>query len=563
MELSFDRYYDYEELTAALKALAHDYPKLGSLSSLGQSPEGRELWLFTLTGPGKPHGSKPGYCIDANHHAGEVTGSMVTLYTIWYLLTNYGKDEAVTRLVDRITFYFVPRLAVDGAEVYLKTPETLRSAPRYYPHPHPEEKEGLYPHDVDGNGHILLMRVSDPAGEWKSSHRDPRMMVRRAPDEEEGTFYRLFVEGMIRDWDGGEVKAAPPKWGLDFNRNYPVEWRPEYQQRGAGRYPLSEPETRILADFILAHPNIGGSVTYHTSGGVILHPPGTREPSALPQGDLEILKTIGQLGTEATGYPCVPILGGFTTDKENIAAGAFDDWMYEHLGIPSYTVELWAIAQRAGLENIWPRRAKSLQEQEDELHRILQWNDRELAGKGFVPWTPFEHPQLGPVDIGGWLPKFVVQNPPPHLLLAECHKNMIFTLRHARALPRLELANTRIESLGDGTYRIETTVSNTGYLATYLTRQGLERKSARPVVVELTGEGFDVVSGKSRVECGHLEGRSARAGGFFMAYYFAAPAGPSQKQLAWVIQARGEGPLRLAIKATSGKAGEAYAELAV
>jgi len=560
LELSFNRYYDYEELTAALRSLAGTHPELGTLSSLGQSPEGRETWLFTITGPGRPPSAKPAYCIDANHHAGEVTGSMVTLYTIWFLLTNYGKDEAITRLLDGTTFYCIPRLAMDGAEAYLKTPETLRSAPRYYPDPQPEHLPGLYPYDVDGNGHILLMRVPDPTGEWKVSARDKRMLVRRAPDDDGDTYYRIWVEGMLRDGDGGEIRPVPPKWGLDFNRNYPVEWRPEHRQRGAGPYPLSEPETRMLADFILAHPNIGGSVTYHTSGGVILHPPGTREPSDLPEGDLQILKTIGQLGTEATGYPCVPILGGFT-DKENMATGAFDDWLYEHLGIPSYTVELWAISQRAGLPSMWPRRQRSAQEQEDDLFRIFQWNDWELAGQGFWPWTPFQHPQLGKVELGGWLPKFVVQNPPPHLLPAECHKNMVFTFRHARTLPRLILDETRVQDLGDGAYKIETTVANHGYLATYLTRQGLDRNKARPVVVELLGEGFEVVSGKPRVECGHLEGRSARRGTFALAYYFSPPSEPSQKRLTWVIKAKGTA--RVHIKASSDKAGEVSTEVTI
>jgi murein tripeptide amidase MpaA len=553
-ELTFDRYYDYGELTLALEELAAAHPQLARLSSLGQSPQGREIWLLTLTGPGDPE-YKPAYCIDANHHAGEVTGSMVTLYTIWYLLEHYGRDPAITSLVDRLTFYFVPRLAVDGAEVYLKTAETLRSAPRNYPLPDPEEQDGLYPHDIDGNGHILLMRVEDPKGDWKPSPRDPRMMLRRAPDDEEGPFYRVFTEGLVRNWDQGEVRPAPAKWGLDFNRNYPVEWRPEHRQRGAGPYPLSEPETRMLAEFVLSHPNIAGSVTYHTSGGVILHPPGTREPSAIPREDLAMFKAIGEMGTEATGYPCVPILGGFITDRENFSAGAFDDWLYEHLGIPSYTVELWNLAGRAGLETSWPRRPRSPREQEEDLLKLLQWNDRELAGSGFVPWTPFTHPQLGRVEIGGWLPKFVAQNAPPHLLLAECHKNMVFTLRHARTLPYLNLRNGSIERLADGTYHVQVVVENLGYLPTNLTRRGLETRHPKPVVVELGGDGLAVVSGKSRVELGHLGGRAGRAGGFFSGYFFTGPGEPTEKRLHWVVKAGDNGPPQVTITATSGKAG--------
>ena len=31
----------------------------------------------------------------------------------------------------------------------------------------------------------------------------------------------------------------------------------------------------------------------------------------------------------------------------------------------------------------------------------LKWNDEVLGGEGFVDWRPCEHPQLGPVEIGG------------------------------------------------------------------------------------------------------------------------------------------------------------------
>ena len=33
---------------------------------------------------------------------------------------------------------------------------------------------------------------------------------------------------------------------------------------------------------------------------------------------------------------------------------------------------------------------------------MLAWSDEKLAGQGYVDWYPFEHPQLGPVEMGGW-----------------------------------------------------------------------------------------------------------------------------------------------------------------
>ncbi len=38
------------------------------------------------------HDTKPAFYIDAHIHAEEVATSHTALYTIWYLLTNYGRD---------------------------------------------------------------------------------------------------------------------------------------------------------------------------------------------------------------------------------------------------------------------------------------------------------------------------------------------------------------------------------------------------------------------------------------------------------------------------------------
>src|SRR5438445_673892 len=112
------------------------------------------------------------------------------------------------------------------------------------------------------------MRLKDPNGAWKCSDQDARIMRRREIDEEDGTYYHLLTEGLIRNYDGITVPVAPPRQGLDINRNYPFEWAPEGTQRGAGPYPISEPETRAQAEFWRTHPNISGFLTYHTRNWV-------------------------------------------------------------------------------------------------------------------------------------------------------------------------------------------------------------------------------------------------------------------------------------------------------
>jgi hypothetical protein len=90
------------------------------------------------------------------------------------------------------------------------------------------------------------------------------MMEKRAPEEYGGTYYRIFTAGMLEDYDGYVIKLARPLEGLDFNRNFPFEWRTEGDQYGAGPYPDSEPETRSLTEFVINHPNINLAITFHT-----------------------------------------------------------------------------------------------------------------------------------------------------------------------------------------------------------------------------------------------------------------------------------------------------------
>lgn len=563
MELTqtkFDHYFCFAEMESFLKMMTEKYPGLAQLDSAGKSGEGRDIWVMALTdkSTGEPH-EKPAIYIDGNFHAGEVTGSMINLYAIKYILENYGKQDRITKLLQQSTLYVIPRVSPDGAEVYLTTPKTLRSVPRPYPFPNPDEQEGLYPADIDGDGHILMMRIKDDTGEWKVSTKDSRAMVRRAPDEGEGTFYRVYTEGLLRKHKGGEIKVAPPKWGIDFNRNFPYGWVPEVHQSGAGEFPLSEPETRAVAEFIVKHPNISLALTYHTTGGVILRVPGAHAHTKSPRQDIQALIAIGEMGAEETGYPCVPCYEEFYGGGDDFSKGAFDDWLFDHRGILAYTVETWNLAQRAGIHQ-FPRKRKSPKEQEEDYLKMLAWNDRELGGKGFENWRPFDHPQLGEVEIGGWHSKYVVVNAPPMFLEAECHKNTMFIVRAAATLPRLDIGDVEYKPLADGIYEISALVKNVGFLPTYGSHRARQLKKVKPLTAGLCGAGEDSQGlepevsdqevsgklsqaeegietiGKVKKEIGHLDGRSGSTSAFSL--WAARTVANRVTKASWVVKAR-------------------------
>ncbi len=168
--IAFDRYYRFDELTKLLHAYVEEYPNLVELESIGKSHEGRDIWLVTVTNRSTgSHKDRPAFWCDGNIHASEVSASTSVLYILNKLVTDYGRNEQVTRLLDTRALYLVPRLGPDGAEWALETPPRIvRSSTRQYPY---EEQDpyGLERQDIDGDGRILSMRVKDPNGPWKIS----------------------------------------------------------------------------------------------------------------------------------------------------------------------------------------------------------------------------------------------------------------------------------------------------------------------------------------------------------------------------------------------------------
>ena len=130
VSVPFDRFVKFPELTELLSALAAEYPALLELTAIGRSHEDREIWLCTVTNTATgPAAEKPAIWIDANIHATELTGSTAALYLINKLVTGFGADPSVTAALDRRTFYVVPRVSPDGAELALaERPRWVRSS---------------------------------------------------------------------------------------------------------------------------------------------------------------------------------------------------------------------------------------------------------------------------------------------------------------------------------------------------------------------------------------------------------------------------------------------------
>jgi murein tripeptide amidase MpaA len=534
--IAFDRFYRYAELTTLLQAFVAEHPKLVSLESIGKSYEGRDIWVLTITNTAMgPAAEKPAFWVDGNIHATEVAASAANLYFLNWLVTQYGKDADVTRALDTRAFYICPRINPDGAEWALADkPKWIRSSTRPYPYDE-DEIEGLTVEDIDGDGRILQMRIADPNGLWKDHPQQPGLMIRRDPIETGGTYYQILPEGSVEDFDGYTLRLKKAKQGLDLNRNFPASWRQEFEQLGAGPFPTSEPEVRALVTFITSHPNITGATTFHTWSGVLLRPFEHSPDEEMHAEDLWFYKKAGEKGHELTGYPAISVYHEFRYHPKSVIAGTFD-WLYEHLGMYTWVVEIWSPMREAGIEKYlyidWFRDHPI----EDDL-KLYQWNRDKLGGVAHVAWKAFDHPQLGKLEIGGWNRFHAISNPPPAFLEKELARFPKWMLWQALTSPKLELVVADASAVGEDHWRVRLVVQNTGWLPSYVSKRALDRKVVRGVIAEIAlPAGAKLVHGKRREMLGQLEGKAYKHTGVsFWPDYNITDA---RVKVEWVVRAK-------------------------
>ena len=436
VEIPWNRLYDFDELYAHFDRLVEATPDLLSMQVIGHSVENRELRVYTLSDPQTgTEAEKPAMWIDGNVHGNEVQGGEAVLYTAWYLLENFGTNERVTELVERTTFYLLPMVNPDGRASWFADAHSASSSRSGY-QPLDDDRDGVAdedgPNDLDGDGHITQMRKHVPGeGTHRLDPDDPRVMV-RVPENDEGLrgdWILLGREGLDDDGDGRVNEDGPG--GYDMNRAWPSSWQPDHVQRGAGPYPLYWPETRAIAGFLFDHPNIGAVQSFHNAGGMILHGPGSEAYGSYPSADMRVYDELG-----GTGEKMLPFYRYMVIWKDLYTVfGGFVNWTYEGLGIISFTNELWTGRRR------FPDSSR------DDGGDRHWFDDHLLSGAGFSDWKPYEHPLYGLVEIGGFR-KDVGRVPPTFLIEEMLHRNAMFCLAHAEALPLVVIEEPTVTDHG-------------------------------------------------------------------------------------------------------------------
>lgn len=293
-----------------LDQMRQQYPTLISpRAAIGTSTEGLPIWMVEVSdNPGVDEG-EPEVLFSALLHAQEPLGLTATLYTLWYLLEQYGTNPEVTHLLDTRRLFVLPILNPDGYHY---------------------NTSGTYSNG--GGGWIKNLALVN--GQRYGVNLDHNFGYR---------------------WSNGGVSCGDP--GLNCFRGFSA---------------FSEPEAQAVRAFVNAR-RFRTSLTYHSfhlsayrnEPGRVLYTPWGHTILAPPEAAL--LDRMGEAMVAENGYRDSS-LGG----ADDYTDGTMSDWLFgatdEHPRIYAFDLvmgweEQWTTAARArqlaeqnvrvGLEALW------------------------------------------------------------------------------------------------------------------------------------------------------------------------------------------------------------------
>jgi hypothetical protein len=288
-----DAYRHLADYEAELKTLAQQYPGLTRPITLNhKSLLGRDVTGIEITrNADYVNDGKPIFLNMGVHHAREWPSSEHAMEFAYDLLTNYGKAERTTQLVNQTRTIVVPIVNPDGFNI---------------------SREG-----------------SRPPGSQQFSIFDYEMKRKNCRVSE--TTWEGYETGTCENNPGGAYR------GTDNNRNYGTYWGgPGASTFWAdadfrGDAPFSEPETQNIRE-LHSERNVTNLITNHTYSNLLLRPPGLA--SAQPPVEEPLYAALGADMAEHNDYANIQSFGLYDT------TGTTEDWTYWTAGSLGFTFEI-------------------------------------------------------------------------------------------------------------------------------------------------------------------------------------------------------------------------------
>jgi murein tripeptide amidase MpaA len=158
------RYHNYRETEAFLQELGNLYPDMAEVFSIGQSIEGREIYMIKISDNVHLEEEEPNVYYVGCHHGNEWISVEVPLLFARYLLEHYPDNPEVQQVINGSQIYILPLLNPDGLEFAIHVYRWWRKNRRY---------NGGYSFGVDLNRNYDYLwgyddEGSSPDSQWGS-----------------------------------------------------------------------------------------------------------------------------------------------------------------------------------------------------------------------------------------------------------------------------------------------------------------------------------------------------------------------------------------------------------
>jgi carboxypeptidase T len=104
----------YEQVTSEILAAEAEHPEIVDVISIGESYEGRDIYVVKISDNVATEEGEPEVLIDALHHSNEHATVAQALDLLQLLTEGYGDDASITTFVDSSVIWVVPVVNPDG-----------------------------------------------------------------------------------------------------------------------------------------------------------------------------------------------------------------------------------------------------------------------------------------------------------------------------------------------------------------------------------------------------------------------------------------------------------------
>lgn len=109
-------YHNYQKTYKKLQDFNYQFPSLVDMFSIGKSVLDRNIWCIRITNENN-NSEKLSCLIDGCIHGNEWEAGEACLYISEYLIINFGKNNSVSRILNKSEIFIIPILNPDGREI--------------------------------------------------------------------------------------------------------------------------------------------------------------------------------------------------------------------------------------------------------------------------------------------------------------------------------------------------------------------------------------------------------------------------------------------------------------